>query len=125
MLIVTGTEPEVHGISGNLCLNRERHEPVVMTGPELLRPRFIMSEFSRHGTQVVSITAKDKLRQPLQKDMDLSGGSMSCSAQHASPCTLAENGIEGVLDFVGQPQPDMYSANLSLFVLDAGIKLLE
>ena len=125
MSIVTGTEPEVHGISGNFYLNRETNEPVVMTGPELLRTRSIMSEFSRYGTRVVSITAKDKLRQQLQKDMDLSGGSMSFSAQHAGQCTLAENGIENVLDFVGQPQPDMYSADLSLFVLDAGIKLLE
>lgn len=125
MSIVTGTEPEVHGISGNFYLNRETNEPVVMTGPELLRTRSIMSEFSRYGTRVVSITAKDKLRQQLQKDMDLSGGSISFSAQHAGQCTLAENGIENVLDFVGQPQPDMYSADLSLFVLDAGIKLLE
>jgi phosphonoacetate hydrolase len=125
MSIVTGTEPEVHGISGNFYLNRETNEPVVMTGPELLRTRSIMSEFSRYGARVVSITAKDKLRQQLQKDMDLSGGSMSFSAQHAGQCILAENGIENVLDFVGQPQPDMYSADLSLFVLDAGIKLLE
>ncbi len=36
-----------------------------------------------------------------------------------------ENGIENVLEFVGQALPDMYSAELSLFVLDAGIKLLE
>ena len=35
------------------------------------------------------------------------------------------NGIENVLEFVGQALPDMYSAELSLFVLDAGIKLLE
>ena len=125
MSIVTGTEPKVHGISGNFYLNRETNEPVVMTGPELLRTRSVMSEFSRHGVQVVSITAKDKLRQQLQKDMDLSGGSMSFSAQYAGQCALAENGIEDVLNFVGQPQPDMYSADLSLFVLDAGIKLLE
>ena len=38
---------------------------------------------------------------------------------------MAENGIEDVLGFVGQPLPDMYSPELSLFVLDAGIKLLE
>ncbi len=29
-----------------------------------------------------------------------------------------------MLEFVGLPQPDMYSAELSLFVLEAGIKLL-
>ena len=38
---------------------------------------------------------------------------------------MDENGIENVLEFVGQALPDMYSAELSLFVLDAGIKLLE
>ena len=125
MSIVTGTEPEIHGISGNFFLDPETQEPVVMTGPELLRSRSIMSEFSREGARVVSITAKDKLRKQLQKDMDLSRGSVSFSSQHADQCTMEENGIENVLEFVGQPLPDMYSAELSLFVLDAGIKLLE
>lgn len=84
-----------------------------------------MAEFSRHGAKVVSITAKDKLRSQLQKDMLLDNGSVSFSAQYANCCSLSENGIENVLDFVGRPQPDIYSADLSLFVLDAGIRLLE
>ena len=125
MSIVTGTEPEIHGISGNFFLDPKNQEPVVMTGPELLRSRSIMSEFSREGARVVSITAKDKLRKQLQKDMDLSRGSVSFSSQYADRCTMEENGIENVLEFVGQNLPDMYSAELSLFVLDAGIKLLE
>ena len=125
MSIVTGTEPEIHGISGNFFLDPETQEPVVMTGPELLRSRSIMSELSREGARVVSITAKDKLRKQLQKDMDLSRGSVSFSSQNADHCTMEENGIENVLEYVGQPLPDMYSAELSLFVLDAGIKLLE
>jgi len=125
MSIVTGSEPVTHGISGNFYLDRSTGEPVVMTGPELLRTCSIMSEFSRKGARVVSITAKDKLRRQLQKGMDLSGGSVSMSSQFADQCTMKENGIEDALGFVGQPQPDMYSADLSLFVLDAGIKLLE
>ena len=125
MSIVTGSEPVTHGISGNFYLDRSTGEPVVMTGPELLRTCSIMSEFSRKGARVVSITAKDKLRRQLQKGMDLSGGSVSMSSQFADQCTLKENGIEDSLEFVGRPQPDMYSAELSLFVLDAGIKLLE
>ena len=125
MSIVTGTEPEVHGISGNFYLDRATGEPVVMTGPELLHTRSVMAEFSRHGAKVVSITAKDKLRRQLQKDMDLSGGSVSFSSQFADQCTMSENGIENVLEFVGRGLPDMYSDDLSLFVLDAGIKLLE
>ena len=50
---------------------------------------------------------------------------MSFSSEKADQCTLAENGIEDVLALVGQPLPDMYSMELSLFVLDAGIRLLE
>ena len=57
--------------------------------------------------------------------MDLSNGSVSLSSQHADRCTMEENGIEDALDFVGRPLPDMYSADLSLFVLDAGLRLLE
>ncbi|MCH2300130.1 MAG: phosphonoacetate hydrolase [SAR324 cluster bacterium] len=125
MSIVTGSEPVTHGISGNFYLDRSTGEPVVMTGPELLRTCSIMSEFSKKGAVVVSITAKDKLRRQLQKGMDLSGGSVSMSSQFADQCTLKENGIEDALEFLGRPQPDMYSAELSLFVLDAGIKFLE
>ena len=125
MSIVTGRPASVHGISGNFFLDRATNEPVVMTGPELLRVPSVMSELARHGARVASVTAKDKLRRQLQKGMDLSNGSVSFSSQHADRCTLEENGIEDVLDFVGRPLPDMYSADLSLFVLDAGLRLLE
>jgi phosphonoacetate hydrolase len=58
--------------------------------------------------------------------MDIDGGNaISFSSQYADRCTMEVNGIERVLEYVGQPLPDMYSAELSLFVLDAGIKLLE
>jgi phosphonoacetate hydrolase len=124
MSIATGVPQSVHGISGNFYLDTSTGEAVVMTGPELLRVRTVMAEFSRHGATVVSITAKDKLRKQLGKDMDLSGGSVNFSAEFAGRCTLEEHGIERVLEFVGKPQPDMYSADLSLFVLEAGIKLL-
>ena len=43
MSIITGAEPEVHGISGNFYLEPESREPVVMTGPELLRSRTIFA----------------------------------------------------------------------------------
>jgi phosphonoacetate hydrolase len=125
MSITTGAPPRVHGISGNFYLDRATGEAVVMTGPELLRTRTIMAEFSRHGAKVVSITAKDKLRRQLGKEMDLAGGSVNFSSECADQCTLEEHGIENVLEFVGMPLPDMYSPQLSLFVLEAGIRLLE
>ena len=125
MSIVTGRPASVHGISGNFYLDRETNEPVVMTGPELLKVNSVMSEFSRHGARVASVTAKDKLRRQLQKGMDLSNGSVSFSSQHADRCTMEENGIEDALGLVGRSLPHMYSAALSLFVLDAGLRLLE
>jgi phosphonoacetate hydrolase len=124
MSLITGAPPAVHGISGNYYLN-DAGEAVVMTGPELLRSRTILAEFADAGARVVSITAKDKLRKQLGKDLDLSRGNVSFSSEKADQCSLAENGIENVLDLVGMPLPDMYSMDLSLFVLEAGIKLLE
>jgi phosphonoacetate hydrolase len=123
MSLITGAPPAVHGISGNYYLN-EHGEAVVMTGPELLRSRTILATFSDAGARVVSITAKDKLRKQLGKDLDLTRGNISFSSEFASQCTLADNGIEDVLALVGMAQPDMYSMDLSLFVLEAGIKLL-
>jgi phosphonoacetate hydrolase len=96
-----------------------------MTGPELLRGDSLLARFADAGAKVVSITAKDKLRRQLGKNLDVSRGNVSFSSEFAGKCTMAENGIENVLEFVGAPQPDMYSMELSLFVLDAGIKLLE
>ena len=125
MSIVTGAEPVVHGISGNFYLEPTTRTPVVMTGPELLCSSTILAEYARRGAKIVSITAKDKLRQQLQKGIDLRQGHISFSAQYAEACTVPNNGIEDVLELVGMPQPDMYSAELSLFVLEAGIKLLE
>lgn len=125
MSIITGTPAARHGISGNYYLDTATGQPVVMTGPELLRGDTILSRFAAAGAKVVSITAKDKLRRQLGKNLDLSGGNISFSSEFADRCTMAENGIENVLEFVGSPQPDMYSEALSLFVLDAGIKLLE
>ncbi len=124
MSIATGSPPAVHGISGNFYLDPDTGEAVVMTGPELLRSRTLMAEFSRTGARVVSITAKDKLRKQLGKGMDLAGGSVNFSSEFADQCTREEHGIEKVLEFVGLPKPDMYSPELSLFVLEAGIGLL-
>jgi phosphonoacetate hydrolase len=125
MSIITGTPASKHGISGNYFLDTATGEAVVMTGPELLRGDTILAQFARAGAKVVSITAKDKLRRQLGKNLDVGNGNVSLSSELASRCTLEENGIENVLELVGAEQPGMYSMELSLFVLDAGIKLLE
>jgi phosphonoacetate hydrolase len=125
MSIATGSPPKVHGISGNFYLDRESGEAVVMTGPELLRSRTIFDVLSKAGVSTVVVTAKDKLRKQLGKDLDVSKGNVCFSTQHADQTTMEENGIDDALGFVGQELPDMYSEELSLFVLDAGIKFLE
>jgi phosphonoacetate hydrolase len=122
--IVTGSPPSVHGISGNFYLEPETGRAVVMTGPELMRSTTILAEFSRQGAKVASITAKDKLRQQLGKNMNIAGGSINFSSERADTCSRREHGIENVLELVGRPLPDMYSPELSLFVLEAGVKLL-
>src|SRR6185312_4733477 len=47
------------------------------------------------------------------------------SSQKANEATMANAGIEKVETFVGRKTPDQYDPDLSYFVLDAGIKLLE
>jgi phosphonoacetate hydrolase len=124
MSIITGTPTSKHGISGNYYLDTATGKPIVMTGPELLRGDTIISRFAAAGARVVSITAKDKLRRQLGKNLDVSKGNISVSSEFASKATLQENGIDKLLELTGMAQPDMYSMELSLFVLEAGVKLL-
>jgi phosphonoacetate hydrolase len=125
MSIITGTPTARHGISGNFYLDTATWKPVVMTGPELLRGDTIIKKFADAGAKVVTITAKDKLRKQLGKGLDISQGHVSFSSEFVEKCTLEEHGIENVLQFVGMSKPDMYSMELSLLVLEAGVKLLE
>jgi phosphonoacetate hydrolase len=120
--IVTGVPPLVHGISGNYYLDRKTGEEVMIVDASPMRATTILAEMSRAGVRVAAITAKDKLRKMLGHRME---GGICFSSEKAGGATLAENGIENVEMLVGRPAPDMYSPDLSLFVLDAGIKLLE
>jgi phosphonoacetate hydrolase len=70
---------------------------------------------------VAAITAKDKLRKMVGRGLR----GICFSSERARETTLEENGIDEVERLVGRPTPDMYSPDLSLFVLDAGIRLLE
>ncbi|MEY3707855.1 MAG: hypothetical protein RL585_2412, partial [Pseudomonadota bacterium] len=66
--------------------------------------------------------AKDKLRKLLGHGV-VNG--ICFSSEKADQCTMAENGIDNVLDFVGLPLPSVYSADLSEFVFAAGVKLMK
>jgi phosphonoacetate hydrolase len=119
--IVTGVPPSVHGISGNFALDRETGAEVMMTDPAMLRTPTLLALMAQAGVATAAITAKDKLRKMLGH-----GWRGICfSSEFADQCTLAEHGITQAEALVGRAKPDMYSADLSLFVLDAGIKLVE
>ena len=123
--IVTGAPPAVHGISGNFALDRDSGAEIMMTDPEMVRGETILGLMSQAGVPVAAITAKDKLRQMLGRGVEIADGGICFSSEYANRCTEAEHGIIDVEMLVGRATPDMYSADLSLFVLDAGIRLAE
>lgn len=123
--IVTGAPPSVHGISGNFALDRDSGAEIMMTDPDMVRGDTILGLMSQAGVAVAAVTAKDKLRRMLGKGIDIGARGVCFSSEQADRCTLEEHGVEGVEALVGRATPDMYSADLSLFVLDAGIRLVE
>jgi phosphonoacetate hydrolase len=125
MSIVTGAPASVHGISGNYFLDPETKEAVMMNNPKYLRSETLLGLYSQAGGKVVAITAKDKLSKLLGHGVNVSNGSIYFSSEAADKCTKEVNGISNVLEFVGKPLPDVYSAELSLFVLEAGLKILQ
>jgi phosphonoacetate hydrolase len=125
MSIVTGVPPAMHGISGNFALDRSSGAELMMTDPEMLRSETILALMSQAGVPAAAITAKDKLRRMLGRGLPIGDNAICFSSEQADCCTLAEHGIADVETLVGRPKPDMYSADLSLFVLDCGIRLVE
>lgn len=120
--IVTGAPQSVHGISGNYFLDPAKHEAVMLNDPAYVRSDTLPALLSQNGAKVVIITAKDKLRRMLGHRLT---GGLCFSSERAATCTLEENGISHVTELLGRQQPEVYSADLSLFVLDAGLQLLE
>src|SRR5215472_15398051 len=110
--IVTGAPPSVHGIAGNYYLDRETGREIMMTDERLMRSETLLALMAAAGVRTAAVTAKDKLRKLLGRNL--------AGICFSSECASAE-----VEELVGRARPDMYSADLSLFVLDAGIALLE
>ncbi|GAB3762516.1 phosphonoacetate hydrolase [Microlunatus parietis] len=136
--IATGRPPRDHGISGNYILDPDSGQEVLMNDKAFLRIPTIFGAANDAGYDVAVITAKDKLRRLLGAGLvesgpalDGSGGEavperrgICFSAEKADQATVADNGIGDVLDYVGRPLPAVYSADLSEFVLAAGVRLL-
>jgi phosphonoacetate hydrolase len=119
--IVTGVPPAVHGINGNYYLDAETGKEIMITDAKRLRCGTILGALSHAGVKTAVVTAKDKLLKVLAYEME----GINFSSEYAGKANLGENGIENVEKLVGRPTPDQYSADLSLFVFDAGVKLMS
>ena len=72
--IVTGVPPSVHGICGNYFFDPEAKAEVMMNDPKHLRVDTIFKAFQGAGARIAIVTAKDKLRALLGKDLKLGPG---------------------------------------------------
>jgi len=124
--IITGCPPAVHGIAGNYFYDTASGAEVMMNDPKFLCAPTILAGVHDAGYRVAAVTAKDKLRTLLAYGLDYaSGRAIAFSSEKADQATMANNGVDNVLDFVGLPLPEVYSADLSRFVFAAGVKLVE
>ena len=124
--IVTGQPSSVHGICGNFFYTPETGKEVMMNDPQYLRAPTIFEKFYQAGAKIALVTAKDKLRTLLGNGLKFSENKTICfSAEKSDQATKIENGIENVNDWLGMPVPEVYSQDLSEFVMAAGVKLME
>ena len=124
--IVTGQPSSVHGICGNFFYTPETGKEVMMNDPQYLRAPTIFEKFYQAGAKIALVTAKDKLRTLLGNGLKFNEGKTICfSAEKSDQATKIENGIENVNDWLGMPVPEVYSQDLSEFVMAAGVKLME
>ncbi|RWG07790.1 phosphonoacetate hydrolase [Mesorhizobium sp.] len=119
--IVTGVPPAVHGINGNYYLDADTGEEIMVIDAKRLRCGTILGAVSKAGVKTVVVTAKDKLLKVLAYGMD----GIAFSSENPNAADLTAVGVHTGEELVGRSQPDQYSADLSLFALDAGLRLLE
>ena len=124
--IVTGQPSSVHGICGNFFYTPSTGEAVMMNDPQYLRAPTIFEKYYNVGAKIALVTAKDKLRTLLGNGLKFNDKRAICfSAEKSDQATINENGIENVNDWLGRPVPDVYSQDLSEFVMASGVKLMQ
>ena len=124
--IVTGQPSAVHGICGNFFYTPSTGEEVMMNDPQYLRAPTIFQKFYEQGAKIAVITAKDKLRSLLGNGLKFNENKAICfSSEKSDQTTLEQNGIEKVNEWLETPVPEVYSQDLSEFVMKAGVKILN
>ncbi len=119
--IVTGLSPALHGISGNFFYDEAKDQEVMMNSSEYLRAETILAAAANAGRKVGVVTAKEKLRDILSYKLK----GIAFSAEKANQTKQETHGLENAEKILGIPTPAIYSAEASLFVLRAGVKLIE
>lgn len=120
--IVTGVPPRVHGIGGNFFYDVRAAQEVMMNSAQFLRAQTIFPAAQLAGRRVAVVTAKDKLRDIFAAELIEVGG-IAFSSERASQARKPTHGIENVEALIG-PTPNIYSADASIYVLRAGVKLI-
>ena len=124
--IVTGQPSSVHGICGNFFYTPSTGKEVMMNDPEYLRAPTIFEKYYEAGAKIAVVTAKDKLRTLLGNGLNFQDKRAICfSAEKSGQTNIKDNGIESVNDWLGMPVPEVYSQDLSEFVMAAGVKLMN
>lgn len=121
--IVTGLPPSEHGIGGNFFYDVARDEEVMMNSSRFLRVETLFPSAAKAGRKVAVVTAKEKLRDIFASGLIEEGG-IAFSSEKAAEAKVNTHGIGDVLELVG-PAPEIYSGDASLYVLKAGVALLE
>ena len=123
--IVTGMPPSVTGLSGNFFLNPDTGEEVMMNSAAFLRCETILAAAAQAGRKVAMVTAKEKLRDLLAPGLFAEGVTgMAFSSEKAAEAQEETHGIADVEALVGDT-PDIYSGEASVYVLRAGVALVE
>jgi phosphonoacetate hydrolase len=121
--IVTGVPPAVHGMGGNFFYDAAAGEEVMMNSSRFVRADTIFPAAQKAGRKVAVVTAKEKLRDIFASGL-IDAGGIAFSSEKAREAKMATHGIDDVEALVG-PTPNIYSGDASLYVLRAGVRLLE
>jgi len=122
--IVTGVSPSAHGIGGNFFYDSTTGEEVMMNSAKFLRCETIFPAAVRAGRKVAVVTAKEKLRDLFASGLIEQGG-IAFSSEKANQAKKSTHGIAAVEKLTGRATPLIYSGEASLYVLGAGVALLE
>ena len=124
--IITGRPPAVHGIAGNYFF-----DPATGPGSDDERREVPACADHHEGVPRCRRQGRGGDRQgqaahaARQRPRFRSGRAIAFSSEKADKATLADNGIDDVPARVGMPVPDVYSSDLSEFVMAAGVSILK